>query len=233
MEAGFTKGFQLAYAGHDQGKERGEKFLEKIADKVIFLLGPTDNGGRINSVFTMIEMAGPENRIIVLQGVVPVMITKRALRSAYFGRHYSLDGKFGLGNKPVPTPWIIGHGQLFSLQQRGEHELGNIFRQRRNGGEHQGRRSADIQGHGQGLVVALGNVIMETAALVDLPVDAGGGIVIALDAIHAQVVTEPLRVFGIDKGQGDKGAAVRMPGGEHGQLTKSGRLLQAFHDRRS
>ena len=68
---------------------------------------------------------------------------------------------------------------------------------------------------------------MEPPALVDLPVDAGGGVIMALDAVHSKVMAKSARMLGVNQRQGDEGAPVRVPGGKHGQAAQAGGLLAA------
>lgn len=74
-------------------------------------------------------------------------------------------------------------------------------------------------------------MVVVATAFVDLPVDAGGGVVMLLDTIHAKVVAAAFGVFGINQGQGDKRPTVAMPGGQHGQSGELCRALAIFEDR--
>ena len=62
----------------------------------------------------------------------------------------------------------------------------------------------------------LGDVVVEAAAFLDLPVYAEGLGIVALDAIHAEVVMAGIGVLGIDQRQGDEVPAVLRPGFEQG-----------------
>ena len=52
---------------------------------------------------------------------------------------------------------------------------------------------------------------MARADLLQLPVHAGGAVVVNLDAIHADVALAGVGVFGDDAGQRDEAAAVERP----------------------
>ena len=231
VETGLSKGLQLVDSVHDKGKQGRQQFLQEITDKIIFLFGAANHGGRIDGIVTMVEMGRLENRVVMGQGVITVMVAERPFRPSQSGRHCPLDCKLHLCHQSVPTQRVFCHGQFFALEQGSQHQLGNVFGQGGNGGQHQGRWSTDEQGHIQGLVALLRSKVMVAAPLMDLPVDAGAGVVIALDTVHAQVMTPSVRMFGVDQGQGDKGAAIGMPGGEQGQLGQAGGLLQILQDR--
>ena len=72
---------------------------------------------------------------------------------------------------------------------------------------------------------------MKAAALVDLPVDAGGGVIKTLNTIHAEVVAAAVRMFGIHQRKGDKGPSVRVPGGQDGQIGQAAWFLAGFQNR--
>ena len=133
VKTGFAEGLQLLHPFHDQGKERGEQVLEKIADKKILLPGSADNGGRIDGLVAVIEMADLEDRIVMLQGVVAVMVAKGAFRSPHMRRHHALDGKFDIGHQAVAAARVLGHLQFLAQQQGGEHQFRDILRQRGDG----------------------------------------------------------------------------------------------------
>ena len=71
---------------------------------------------------------------------------------------------------------------------------------------------------------------MKAAAFLDLPVDAEGLGIVALDAVHAEVVMAGIGVFGIDQRQGDEVPAVLGPGFEQRQACEVGRRLHALAD---
>ena len=162
----------------------------------------------IDGILAVIEVGGLEDRVVVLQGIVPVVVAKRSFWVAKMGRNTTLDRKFGLGDQMMTSLGIRNHPQLFPLKEGGENQFRNIFGQRGDGGKHQCRRATDVQRHGQCFVELFGGKVVKTAALVNLPVNAGGGIVVTLDAVHAEIVTKAVGVFGVHKGKGYKGSPV-------------------------
>ena len=146
--------------------------------------------------------------------------------------NHAFDGKFSVGDQAVAPVGVIDHGQLFSLKKRGKDQFRDILGQGGDGGEHQSRGAADIQGQRQGHIALFRGMIVKSASLVNLPVNTGGGVIKALNAVHAEIVALPFRVFGVDQRQGDESATIRMPGGEHGQLGEACRSLAALENRR-
>lgn len=88
------------------------------------------------------------------------MIAEGPLRSPLMGRHNPFGGKFGMGHQRMTAGRVFHHLQLVSQQQRGEHQFGNVLRQRGNGRHHQRRRAADKEGHRQVFIALLRLVVM-------------------------------------------------------------------------
>ena len=65
------------------------------------------------------------------------------------------------------------------------------------------------------------------ADFLQLPVHAGGAVVVDLHAIHADVALAGVGVFGDDAGQGDEAAAVERPAFEDGQIRAECRELRS------
>jgi hypothetical protein len=78
-----------------------------------------------------------EDRIIVTQRVVTVVIAKWSLRSSFMWRRMSDEGKLRLGCQTVSrlTQRISSELEFLSGQQRSKHELGDVFRQWRDRSE--------------------------------------------------------------------------------------------------
>ena len=121
--------------------------------------------------------------------------------------------------------------ELAALQKGGEHQLRHPLGQRRDGGQDQGRRPADEDRQRQGLAALLGDVVVEPAPFLDLPVHAEGVRIVPLDAVDAEVVLAAVRVLGVDERQGDEVAAVLGPGLDQGQAAKVGGGLPALENR--
>ena len=154
----------------------------------------------------MIKMAHLEYRVVVLQGIVAIMVAERTFGSADVRRDLALDGKFDIGHQLMPAQRILGHLQFVADEQGSEEQFRQILRERGDGGEHKSRRATDKKCHRQGLVSFFGFIVMVPAAFMDLPMDAGGGIVVPLDAVHAEVMPFAVRDVRYTRGAGSQRA---------------------------
>jgi hypothetical protein len=158
------------------------------------------------------------------------VVAERALGAAHPRRHAADEGEFGVGEERV-RPGAAGQSQAAAGDQRGEEELGHVLGQRRDGGEDQRRGPAEEHRRRQRLAALLGHRVVEAAALADLPVHAGGRRPVHLQAVHAEVVAEAVGVLGVDQRQGDEGAAVLGPGGQHRQAVEADVAAHHLGDR--
>ena len=62
---------------------------------------------------------------------------------------------------------------------------------------------------------------MARADFLELPVHAGGAVVVNLDAIHADVALAGVGIFGDDAGERDETAAVKRPAFLDGEVEES------------
>src|SRR5688572_19722520 len=127
----------------------------------------------------------------------------------------------------------LSHLQFLTLQQRREHQLRNVFRQRRNRRYQQRRRSAEKDSDRQRLAQLFRRSIMKPAALLNLPMQTGSFGVVNLHAIDAQIVLLRSRMFRVNQRQRDEWPAVFLPRGDNGQTIELRRLDYVFGDRRA
>ena len=73
-------------------------------------------------------------------------------------------------------------------------------------------------------------MVVETAALLYLPVHAEGLCVMPLDAVHAEIMVAGVGVLCVDQGQGDEVAAVLGPGFKKRQSREVGWRLHVLGD---
>ena len=133
---------------------------------------------------------------------------------------------------------MIGHGrhrELLPEEERGHEELGQPFGQRRDRREDEGGRAAEEDREREGLAACLGLVIVETAALPDLPVDARRFRTVDLDAVHPEIRLPPggsadRGMLGVDQGQRQEGPAVFRPLRECGQTREVRPVLDDIRD---
>ena len=89
----------------------------EVTDKKVLLAWPPYNRGRIDSIPAMIHMLYLEDRIVMLQRVITVMVAKRALRLPDMRGNNSSKRKFGLGHQRMAAMWIFRHLKFFPQQQ--------------------------------------------------------------------------------------------------------------------
>ena len=75
-----------------------QEILQKITDEIVFLPGATHYGCWINSLFAAVEVGNREDRVVMGEGVVAVVVAKGSFRSAEMWGDKALGGKFCRGN---------------------------------------------------------------------------------------------------------------------------------------
>ena len=120
---------EVQHGGHDQWEQRRQQVLQEVANKKILLSGFAHHRRGINRVAAVRHLRHLKHRVIVLQRVIPVVITKRAFRFAHVWRHLPHQRKLGIGDKWM---WMsVGPRHLRDLlagHQRREQQLGNVLR---------------------------------------------------------------------------------------------------------
>ena len=101
MKTGLAVAPQIANRRHHERKQRRQQLLQIIADKKIFLTRLADDRRRIDRVFAMKNRVGSENRIIVLQRIITVMIAERAFGPSLVRRDVAADRKFRFGDQAM------------------------------------------------------------------------------------------------------------------------------------
>ena len=101
--------------------------------------------------------------------------------------------------------------------ERCQHQLWNVLRERRHRGQNQRRRAAKKHGQRQRLVARFGARVVKSAALANLPVHAGRRAIVDLHPVHAEVVPRLLGMLRINQRKGDEGPAVLGPARQHRQ----------------
>jgi hypothetical protein len=85
-----------------------------------------------------------EDRVVVSQGVVAVVVAEGAFGPALARRHLPDERELGLGDEPVRVARErrVRDAYLLARQHRGEDELGHVFGERRDGREDERGRAA-------------------------------------------------------------------------------------------
>lgn len=143
------------------------------------------------------------------------MVAERAFAPALAGRHRAVERELARGDERVRRLAVHAREALAEQEAR-EQELGHVLGQRRDGRQDEGRRAADEDRRGQPAPEALGLVVVEAAALVDLEVHARRGRVVDLHAVHAEVGLPRRGVLGVDERQREERPAVAVPRRERG-----------------
>src|SRR6266581_4056723 len=103
MESGFTVSPQVADARHHQRKQRRQQLLQIVAKKKVFLPRFSNDGRRIDRVAPMKDSIDMKDRILMLQGIVTIVITKWSFRSSFVRWRLTNQGKLRVCGQPMPT----------------------------------------------------------------------------------------------------------------------------------
>ncbi len=133
----------------------------------------------------------------------------------------TFDDEVGVGGNFQVVGLAFDQFDGFLAEITGEQKFVQPVGQRRGGGEGEHGIAAEenADGHARaGFVIA---PAMPRADFLQLPVHAGGAVVVNLDAIHADVALAGVGVFGHDARQRDETAAVQRPAFLDGKVGKS------------
>ena len=108
--------------------------------------GFPDNGRRIDRITAVGQVFDPEDRVIVAQRIIAVMVAERSFGRRSAGAHHPDESELGIGEKRMWT----GPGtspDATTGEQRRQHEFRNILGQRRNRRQDQRWRTTDKHRH--------------------------------------------------------------------------------------
>ncbi len=235
MHAGAIHGMHFLDAIENSGHKRPSQFMDEIAKDRIFLRGASNAGEWPDCILAMADGIHLHDRKIVPQAVIAKMVAEWAFRF-WPANNAAADAKIRIRDNWRGRAFFVKYADAFATQQAGKKQFVQPFRQGHDGGNCQGRRSADMNAHGQFPAPGQGARMMDANAAHQLVVHSNfiRRIIIAakLDAIHAQV--ERARLVGVlaqDKGQGDEGAAIRGPGNKLWQIGNCGLAFQHWSGR--
>jgi hypothetical protein len=153
-----------------------------------------------------------EDGIRLGQGVIAGVVAERAFVAQRLGRvNVALDDEVGVGRDFEVVGLAFDEFDAFLTEITGEEKFVEAIGQRRGGGEGEHRIAAQENGDGHaraGFIIA---AAVARADFLELPVHAGGVVVVNLDAIHADVAFTGVGVARHHTWQGDKPAAVQGP----------------------
>jgi hypothetical protein len=172
-----------------------------------------------------------QQRVVVLQRVVAVVVAERTFGMALAGPHFADETELGVGEQRQRAVPRARATQALAEHERREQHLGHVLGQRRDRGEHRGGRAADRDRDRHRATEPFVRGEVEAAALADLHVQAGLVVAEALDAVHAEVAAEPLGMLGVDERQRDERAAVLAPGAQQRQPRQPRRRVVVLQQR--
>ena len=164
-----------------------------------------------------------KDRIRLGQRVIAGVVAERAFVAQRFLRvHVTFDDKIGIGGDFEVVGLAFDEFDGFFAEITGQQKFVEAVRQRRGGGKGEHRVAADENAHRHaraGFVIA---AAVARADLLELPVHAGGAVVVNLDAIHAHVAFAGVGVLGDDARQRDETAAIERPAFLNGKIERVG-----------
>ena len=180
-------------------------------------------GSGIDGVLSASDGGEVKDRVFVRRRVVPRVVSERAFGSQFAPGDISFQHKLAFGGDLQVAGDAFDHFHRFLSEKAGQKDLVQSIRKRCCGAI--GANGIRAQGHGYGkgfrgraLPVVVGPILM------NMPVKTGGGFVVDLHAIHAQISFSGYGMTGDDYGKGDERATVFGPAGEDGQLGQIGVL---------
>ncbi len=132
MVAGLAVGPQVLDRRHDHGEQRREQLLEQVADVKVLLTRLSHDRRRYDRVASAAQRFNLEHRIIVAQRVASIVVAERSLGPTHTGRDRADQGQLGLRDQRVGS-WPRAPTQAPTHQERGEQQLGDVLRERRDG----------------------------------------------------------------------------------------------------
>ena len=159
------------------------------------------------------------------QCVIAHMISKRTFLAQRFARiHIAFDHKISIRRHLQIVRFALHQFDRFFAEVTGEEKFVEAIGQRRRGGEGEHRIAAkenDNRHARGGFVIA---PAVSGADFLELPVHAGGALVVDLDAIHADIAFASVWIFGDDAGERDETSAVQGPAFLDREIEQSGKL---------
>jgi hypothetical protein len=171
-----------------------------------------------------------EQRVIVLQRVVPVVIAERSLGLPLARGNVSDQREFRERDERMRAAAMDLRDAVAGDEGCEEH-LGHVLGQRRNRGQDERRRTAKEDRRRQGLAARFRDVVVVAAPLPDLPVHAGGAAVVHLHAVHPEVVASSIRVRRVDQGERHERTSILGPAGQCRQAIEPDIRGQLLDDR--
>ncbi|MDB6018182.1 MAG: hypothetical protein JWR19_2671 [Pedosphaera sp.] len=212
---------------HDLGevhlKDGEEEFDAGAAHIEVFHGRDADNGGGVNGVPAVGDGGDVKNGIIVGEGVVAGVVAEGAFHAeGFLGVDVAFDDEVGISRDFEVVGLAFDEFDGFFAEVTGEEKFVEAIGQGRGGAEGVNGVAAEEDGDGHALA---GFVIAATVAggdFLELPVHAGGVVVVNLDAIHAEVAVAGVGVAGDDARESDEPTAIEGPTLLDGEIQERG-----------
>ena len=210
---------------HDLGKvhlEDGqEEFHRRAADVEVFHRRDADDGRGIHSILAVRDRGDVKNGIRLGQRVVAGVVAERAfVAERFLGVDVAFDDEVGVGGNFEVVSLALHQLHGFFSQVASEQKLIETIGQRCGGSEGKHRVAADENADGHPLALFVITTSVARGDFLQLPVHAGGFVVVNLDTIHADVAFAGVGVFGDDTGERDEAPAVERPAFKNRDVSK-------------
>ena len=147
------------------------------------------------------------------------MVAERPLVAERLGGvDEALDHDVGVGRNLEVVGFALHHLDRLAAEIAGEQEFIQPVRQRRGGAKRKHRVAAEEDGHRHPLAGFVVAASVARGDFLQLPMHAGGRVVVNLHAIHAEVAVAGVGVARDDAGQRDEASAVERPALEDRQV---------------
>ena len=184
-----------------------------FADRSILLRRLADDARKVHRIAPVRHRPQTENRERRGVRIVAEMVAERALHGA--ARRAALRPRArtrpSAGAQAFTTRRARRAGVGAPRSQAANAQLVDALGQRGHGRDQKAGVGADGDRHRQRLPAALGHVMVEAAALLDLPVHAGLGGAVQMHAIEAEIALAGLGIGGEHEAEGDEAPAVAGP----------------------
>ena len=218
-------------------EDRQEQLQRGGADVEVLHRGQAHDRRRIDGVPPVRDGGEVEDRVEVRQRIITGVVAKRPLLAQRFlGVHVALEHDVRVGGNFEIVGKALDQGDRFAAEITREQEFIQPVRQRGGGAKREHRVAAQEHRHRHppaGFVVAPS---VPGADLLQLPMHAGGAVIIDLHAVHADVPRAGIRVPRHHSGQRDESPAIQGPAFLDGEVEQGrrrrGRRRRMVHARR-
>ena len=207
-----------------RGDHRPGQFVHEPAEEGVLLGRASDDRDRPDRPLPVPHPLDLHERKVVPPCVVAEMITERTLGLRLPRRHGALDDEVRI-RIDRRAARASNHRDAMPGERAGERQFGQSLGKRHHRGNRHRRRAPDENRHPQRLAPGQRRGMVDADAPMELVVEAGltvWKVVVArqLHAVHPEIRVPRAGargILGVDRGEGDEGAAVTGPADDPGQ----------------